>query len=450
VQLASHNKPGRWHAIVCAAVLLFCSVGTVSATDRVTVTPGGDSLDRIKITVHADAPGRIRINVFSRVSAKTYFSWAEFFVNAGENIISDMIPVDGISKKKTKWMLFWARQPLEKVPDSRMYARYTAALGQSDHLIVLERDGRFVDQQSIHFKVRPSSLDGVTVRRVDLPSMGGVLYQPSVQGPAPLILSIGGNPKRTDFVSSMALARMGVLVFEPDYHARYGKDWCFSRVPVEAFVAAIRELSKRFVIDQGRVGIVGGSRGAEAAAYIARKKYGIRFAVLSAFSVWPMPGGCSGADAPWTVAGRPVPFVEGPWWLLGGFIGLPWMSQRDLLVKHIVKKGPLAAKLPTEEIDVPTLLIGAEDDTLVPSAESVRIICGHSPCDGTSVFRAFIGAGADHYLSEPPWVPMACRLDGMAEPEERRRCEATAIARERAFGIMGNFITEMIIQGKPN
>lgn len=59
--------------------------------------------------------------------------------------------------------------------------------------------------------------------------------------------------------------------------------------------------------------------------------------------------------------------------------------------QHIDKNFGLPETVtPMGQVDVPTLLIGAERDRLVPSAASIKLICSKYGYDGSSVFRSFI------------------------------------------------------------
>lgn len=99
--------------------------------------------------------------------------------------------------------------------------------------------------------------------------------------------------------------------------------------------------------------------------------------------------------------------------------------------------------LPMGLIDVPTLMIGAEHDEMVPSVLSVDKICAMYGCGGGSLLTAFKAEGADHLVVHPPWLPFPCQGNDKRVPSDLfGRCETAAAAIEKTYSRIAEFIGE--------
>ena len=435
--------PGR-RITWCAALVCALLPVTSRAVPSLEVGAGGDPSDRFSIHVRSESFTTVRVHLLSRPHDKLLYSWADYEIEPGMQEVTATVPKNGIASKRTKWMIFWARRAIDSRAPKDVYQRYLSRT-DFDHVVLLEQNGRVIDSKTINFNPGKVTPDGVSIRQIDSANVRGLLFKPPGNGPFPLLISIGGNPKRTALTSSMAIARKGVLVFDLDYHTGHGRQWCFRRVPTRLVTEAIRHLSRTAAVDRNKIGIWGSSRGAEAVPFVANSGNKVRFAIMSTFTLWPMPGGCLGADSAWVDDGRPVEYLRGPWWLLGGFVGLPWMTQEELYRQRVEQVGlKNAPRLPMARIDVPTLLIGAGKDSLVPSALSVETVCAEFDCRQGSRFKAVIPPDASHFVSEPPWVPYSCKAQLMSAESRPAACDAAAVAREQIYDEMMRFIDEQL------
>ena len=135
-------------------------------------------------------------------------------------------------------------------------------------------------------------------------------------------------------------------------------------VPLEYFAKAIDWLSSQPGVDAKRIGIFGGSKGAEAALLVAARDPRIKAVVAGVPSsvAWQgyNPANFTNPGPSWTEGGKPVPFA--PYDRSAPFHGLLDLYQRSLA------KAPAEAIIPVERIRGPVLLVSARDDKLWPSA----------------------------------------------------------------------------------
>ena len=143
-------------------------------------------------------------------------------------------------------------------------------------------------------------VQGTAVRPADAPSPTGVLV-------------LAGSSGRVDIERARLLARHGALALALQWFGGPGQCPGICEIPLETFTTAID-----WLVEQGsqRIGIVGLSKGAEAALLVAVRDPRVDAVVaISPSSVsWANVGpGYDGADYPyrssWSWEGQPLPFV---------------------------------------------------------------------------------------------------------------------------------------------
>jgi dienelactone hydrolase len=112
-------------------------------------------------------------------------------------------------------------------------------------------------------------------------------------------------------------------------------------------------------VDGKRLGLVGGSRGAELALLVASMEPRIRSVVATTPSshAW---GGRTTAGSAWTSGGKEVPFLA-----LGLTADAPQVKRFEASLDQARKDA--AARIPVEKINGPILLISATEDAIWPS-----------------------------------------------------------------------------------
>ncbi|MBE7157731.1 MAG: dienelactone hydrolase [Rhodospirillales bacterium] len=202
--------------------------------------------------------------------------------------------------------------------------------------------------------------------RVSAPGVVGNYYPASGAGRYPGILLLGGSegglgPGTTRM--GKALAAHGFDVLHVAYFGAPDEPEKLVDVPLETFDRGLAWLRVRPEVDGERIGIVGGSKGAEAALLYASRTPAIKAVVAGMPSsvVWPGINYAETMQPSWTVGGKPVPF-------------LPYVFGSDDRNLYSVYDNGLKALdqhpdavIPVENIGGPVMLIGGKADTLWPS-----------------------------------------------------------------------------------
>ena len=198
------------------------------------------------------------------------------------------------------------------------------------------------------------------------PGLVGELHLPDGAGRAPALLILGGSEggHGPAFHFAETFAKRGFASLGLAYFGDSGLPATLENVPLEYFTKAIDWLSTQPGVDPKRIGIFGGSKGAEAALLIAARDRRIRAVVAGVPSsvVWQGYNPANPADPgpSWTVGGKPIPYA--PYDRAAPFHGLLDLYQRSLA------KAPPDAAILVERINGPVLLVSARDDKLWPSA----------------------------------------------------------------------------------
>jgi dienelactone hydrolase len=184
---------------------------------------------------------------------------------------------------------------------------------------------------------------------------------------------LAGSSGRVDIERARLLARHGALALALQWFGGPGQCPGVCEIPLETFTSAID-----WLVEQGsqRIGIVGLSKGAEAALLVAVRDTRVDAAVAISPSsvVWANVGpGYDGADYPhrssWSWDGQPLPFVpyDETW--------TPPAGQQPVSFRPLYEaslrahpEAVVAAAIPIERARGDVLFIAGEDDALWPSA----------------------------------------------------------------------------------
>jgi uncharacterized protein len=231
------------------------------------------------------------------------------------------------------------------------------------------------------------------------------LYEPAHTGPLPALIAIGGSEGglRASSQTTVAFTTAGYAVLALAYWREPGLPSTLVRVPLEYFHTAISWLEQRPEIDPRRLGLVGGSRGAEAALLVASREPDIRAVVAAAPSSYVWQGWNFGRPAgpAWTASGRPVPFA-GP--LIGPGFG-PRMRAPGQENSYLARGSQHPeALIPVERINGSVLLISGTDDHVWPSREMAEQIMARLRRAGfkhTYRHLSYNGAGHIVFIGDP-------------------------------------------------
>lgn len=214
---------------------------------------------------------------------------------------------------------------------------------------------------------------GPTGRRVGESGVLGNFYPGRGAGRRPALLMLGGSEGGIGEGSkrnALALQAEGFSVLNLSYHRAPGQPPHLELIPLETFGGAISWLQRQAEVDPGRIGIVGVSKGAEAALLAATRDPRIGAVVAAAPSSVAWQGSSFDRDgefaSSWTERGRPLDHLSyGRWkW---------WTDMSPALTESLktLPRNPGAA-IPIERTAAPVLLVCGEKDTLWPSCPMAR------------------------------------------------------------------------------
>jgi dienelactone hydrolase len=157
---------------------------------------------------------------------------------------------------------------------------------------------------------RRAVAENVNVTPVHEKGLFGVFYQPAGEGRHPAMLVLGGSgggvPPVTGFPGG--LASRGYAVLALAYFGVPGLPRSLTRIPLEYFKTALDWMASQPSVDPARIGVLGGSRGAELALLLGSidpQQIRTVVAYMPSNIVW---GGCCDrmGEPSWMLGGRPV------------------------------------------------------------------------------------------------------------------------------------------------
>lgn len=214
---------------------------------------------------------------------------------------------------------------------------------------------------------------GPTGRRVGEAGLIGNYYPGRGGGRRPALLVLGGSEggiSESSRATALALQEEGFSVLNLSYHRALGQRPHLELVPLESFGTALSWLQRQAEVDPERLGIVGASKGAEAALLVATRDPRIRAVVAAMPSsvAWQGASFDRGGefDSSWSEGGRPLEHLSyGRWrW---------WTDMAPVLAEALetLPSRPGAA-IPVERTTARVLLVCGEADTLWPSCPMAR------------------------------------------------------------------------------
>jgi uncharacterized protein len=272
------------------------------------------------------------------------------------------------------------------------------------------------------------------VSRIDLRQDGlhGEFYAPHGAKSKPALLLIGGSEGGVEAISQMAtsFAKAGYPTLALAYWNLPGLPPTLENIPLEYFDKAIAWLKRQPQVAPHAIGMLGWSRGAEAALLVSSRNptIGLTIAVAPSGVVWQgLNFANMGHTQPaWTVNGKPLPSVlpEGK-----GYRPDQALAQMFTAAFETMEARPDAA-IPVERIRGDVLLISGGQDRIWPSTRFAdRIVARLQALNfkGTVLHLDYPDAGHGLFVGEPDG-PMVRSVD-MANAMMGGTQEANAKAR---------------------
>jgi hypothetical protein len=364
LKAARHSSP--WLLFLVAVNIGF---GGQANAQTIEVTPNPALVDeKLDIRIRGLEPGKtVVVRAFLEdKDGRKWQSYAGFAADPdGKVDLSRRSPVNGTYQGISAMGLIQSMQVA--IPDSgRVRFSYEWAKPLVTRLVVESDDKTLADTQV----TRTFMTAGVTSREVRSAGLVGTLFLPRGKGPFPALVVLGGSEggNSAEDVGAL-LGSHGYVCLALAYFGLDSLPPALEEIPLEYFQKALDWLLTQEFVQRDRVGMLGTSKGAEAALLVASRDRRIRTVVAYAPSsvVWSCLCPAAGKSS-WSSNGAAVPFVpfeEDPTNSPpAGFplrIGLNY--QYSLRNEPAIQK----ATIPVELINGPVLLISGMDDQLWPS-----------------------------------------------------------------------------------
>lgn len=265
---------------------------------------------------------------------------------------------------------------------------------------------------------------GPTGRRVSEDGLLGNYYPGRGAGRRPALLALGGSEGGIGEGSkrpALALQAEGFAVLTLSYHRAPGQPPDLELIPLETFSNAISWLQRQGDVDPERIGIVGVSKGAEAALLVATRDPRIRAVVAGAPSSVAWQGASfdrdGNFDSSWTERGRPLEHLSYGRWRT-------WSDMAPILAETLktLPRHPGAA-IPIERTAAPVLLVCGEADRLWPSCPMARQLVQRARSQGRPAIALLAYPGAGHGVLGPPRQGAEAAKGGANEANDRARAD---------------------------
>lgn len=218
----------------------------------------------------------------------------------------------------------------------------------------------------------------------------GTLAVPEGRGPFPGVVALSGSGGGIPSWWGDLLAPHGIAVLAAAYFGIDPLPPAVCEIPLETIAAAGAWLQQRPEVRVGRIGLVGGSKGAELALLVAAsfpERFGPVAAVAPQSVAW-FGFDPTGRDATvsgrssWTLGGRPVPFVS-PVRGVGFERTERGLRSVGIYAAALEQADAVAAAtIPVERCAGPLLLLSGGQDGACPSAAMAETICARMAAHG--------------------------------------------------------------------
>ncbi|RYY42057.1 MAG: dienelactone hydrolase [Sphingomonadales bacterium] len=228
-------------------------------------------------------------------------------------------------------------------------------------------------------------------------------YPPASGKSGPAILVLGGSEGGEGGGKRLAeaFARQGYGALALAYFNAEGLPKQLQEVPLEYFATAVAWLQAQPLVERGKIGVYGISKGGEAALLIASREPAIRavVAVVPSSLVWQ---GINFADytdvkSSFSLGGKPVAYVPYD-------TSAPFTSILDLYARSLKTAAQHPdAIIAVEKINGPVLLLSGKNDSLWPSAAMADQVVARLDAKGFKSRREHIAyPDAGHGAISPP------------------------------------------------
>lgn len=219
------------------------------------------------------------------------------------------------------------------------------------------------------------------VKKIREPGFAADLYEPpAARKKSPAIIILSGSEGGMNDQDAALLSAHGYVALALAYFKEEGLPQNLVHIPVETVKRGLDFLRSLPDVDPDRIGLFGGSKGAELALLAAScyPEISAVVAYVPSHVVWAGMRGFMGVnESSWTHKGESVPFV--PFAMTPEFFKMlksnqPWKI--GVLYVSSLKNGPAVEKalIPVERIKGAVMLISGKDDQVWPSSSMAEKI----------------------------------------------------------------------------
>lgn len=228
----------------------------------------------------------------------------------------------------------------------------------------------------------------VRARDVNCDGVTGRLFEGLGPGPHHGVLVLHGSGGGGGYEQDYArlLAQHGYTALCVEYFGVPGTPDALERVPLSHFQRAIEWLTARPTVAGERVGVVGFSRGGEAALLVGAHCQQVSTVVgyVPSGYVFPAPTWMDGVEQEgpaWLLDDEPVPYLPVERAVEVSPSGIDDVVAGDVdpsacAVRHATTNELERATIPVERIDGPVLVVTGEEDTIWPATELAEVAIG--------------------------------------------------------------------------
>ncbi len=338
-------------------------------------------------TVMGLKPGeRVTVKASSRDARKiTWTSEAVYEADASGAVdIEHNAPVSGSYEGADIFGLLWSMKPANPDPKKPIAYRHDGVNGWMVDLTATNSEGlSAVTRFRCSFQ-RP----GQALVRVPLEQDGlrGFLYYPAEGGPFPGLIMLGGSEGGLYEGWAQALASNGFAALTLAWFNYQGLADELVEIPLEYFDRAAAWMQSQPQVRPGGLGLIGGSKGGEAALLAASRNKDFRAVVALTPAAHMWEGHTLRFFQPdykpvssWSLGGQPMPFItfkvtaQDKEKEMKGELPSFVFFFRDGLAKEdpaVIER----AAIPVEKINGPILLVSGTDDQIWPAGDFCEII----------------------------------------------------------------------------
>ena len=324
--------------------------------------------------------------------------------------LATQAPIAGTYVSPDPMGLVWSMAPVPGAPRDDLPS---GILPPAALTLTAEVDGAAVATTMIDRLRLP---EDVTRTRVLERGLVGTLFHPIDDGPRPAVILLGGSEGGLHELDAALLANHGFAVLALAYFGTDGVPAFLVDIPLEYFETAIGFLHAHPTVGNGPIGVIGGSRGGEAALLIGSMLDGVG-AVVSTVGSGVLTQGIGpgatfeeivGTPVPsWTWRDKPLPYLRNritP--ELRRQIGAGEPVELGLVFEPGMANAAEveACAIPVERLRGAVLLVSAGDDRMWPCGPMSEVAVDRLTAAGiTHEHLHFADAG--HPIAPPPYGP---------------------------------------------